>query len=221
MDKGESAAKRKRNTAFLLIGTGLFLILERQVGFFSVIAFATIVFGIYRVWALADKKGYLLIVTGVFFIFGDQIFLLISVILISLGYFYLKSQQLHRHERYEQRQRVIDSIRLGAEPWVLRDSSIWFVIGELNMDLSTAILEQKETTLVIQGLVGNVNLLIPEDIGVKVSASVMIGQTSVYNQKETGVWNKIDWTSPNYETTDQQVKLVLSYLVGDIQVRVF
>lgn len=89
------------------------------------------------------------------------------------------------------------------------------------MDLSTAILEQKETTLVLQGLIGNVNLIIPEDVGASVSASVMIGQASVYNQKETGVWNKVNWTSPNYETSDQQVKLVLSYLVGDIQVRVF
>ncbi|AHD06843.1 cell wall-active antibiotics response protein LiaF [Paenibacillus larvae] len=221
MEKEESAARRKRNTAFLFIGAGIFLILERQVGFFSVIAFASIVFGIYRIWSQADKKGYLLVIIGVFFIFGDRIFLLIAVIFISLGYFYLKSQQLHRHERYEQRQRVIDSIRLGSEPWVLRDSSIWFVIGELNMDLSTAILEQKETTLVLQGLIGNVNLIIPEDVGASVSASVMIGQASVYNQKETGVWNKVNWTSPNYETSDQQVKLVLSYLVGDIQVRVF
>ncbi|MDT2191154.1 hypothetical protein [Paenibacillus larvae] len=34
MEKEESAARRKRNTAFLFIGAGIFLILERQVGFF-------------------------------------------------------------------------------------------------------------------------------------------------------------------------------------------
>lgn len=69
MEKEESAARRKRNTAFLFIGAGIFLILERQVGFFSVIAFASIVFGIYRIWSQADKKGYLLVIIGVFFIF--------------------------------------------------------------------------------------------------------------------------------------------------------
>ena len=37
------------------------------------------------------------------------------------------------------------------------------------MDLSLAILEQKETTVILQGVVGDIDIKVPEDIGVSVT----------------------------------------------------
>jgi lia operon protein LiaF len=153
-------------------------------------------------------------------LFGANLTFILAIIFISLGYFYIKSKQLHRDDTYLQKQTLVDSIRWGQEPWILRNISIWYVIGEFNMDLSLAILEQKETTVILQGVIGDVDIIVPEDIGVSVQASVMLGQIDVAMEKEAGLMNKLVWQSPNYNTCDHRVKLVLSYIVGDIDIKI-
>jgi lia operon protein LiaF len=144
----------------------------------------------------------------------------VAIILLSLGYFYIKSKNIHRDGAYVQKQKLIDSIRLGKEPWILKDSSIWYIVGETHIDLSLAILEKKETILILQGVIGDVELIVPEDIGVSVNASVVFGQIDVALQRESGVMNKLFWQSPNFERADHHVKLVVSYIVGDIDIKI-
>jgi lia operon protein LiaF len=60
---------------------------------------------------------------------------------------------------------------------------------------------------------------VPEFLGVSVNASALVGQINAGNEKETGLVNKVNWQSPNYETSDQKVKLIVSYVVGDIDIK--
>jgi lia operon protein LiaF len=212
--------KRNRNTALLLIGTGLFLLLEHKLGFFVVIALLFILLGAHHIRSRSNRRGYVLVAIGAVILFGANLTFILAIIFISLGYFYIKSKQLHRDDTYLQKQTLVDSIRWGQEPWILRNTSIWYVIGEFNMDLSLAILEQKETTVILQGVIGDVDIIVPEDIGVSVQASVMFGQIDVAMEKEAGLMNKLVWQSPNYNTCDHRVKLVLSYIVGDIDIKI-
>lgn len=211
--------KRHRNTAMLLIAMGIFLILERWVGIFVVIALLLMFFGFYKIRYENEKKGIAFMGVGAVILLGNNFSLVLAVILISLGVFYIKSKKVQPGDDFIQKQTLIDSIRPGKEPWVLKDSSIWFIIGEAHLDLSYAILEKKETTLVLQGIIGDVRLIVPEEIGVSIEASVTIGQISSPLEKESGVINKLNWRSPNYETREHQVKLIVSYIVGDIDVR--
>jgi len=70
-----------------------------------------------------------------------------------------------------------------------------------------------------QGIVGDVDLVIPEDYGVEIEAFVLFGQIDFSHDKETGMLNRLYWKSPNYETRDQKVKIIISYLVGDVDIR--
>jgi lia operon protein LiaF len=219
----ESKNHRNRNTALVLIGAGLFLLLDHTIGFWPILAILLIVLGIHRVRShpqRRDMKGYLLIIVGAIIFLGNNTAFVLAIILISLGYFFLKSKQIHHGENYFQKQKIIDSIRLGKEPWILKNSSMWNVIGEINIDLSLAILEQKETTIILQGVIGDIDIIVPEDIGVSVTSSVVFGQIDVAMNKEAGVMNKVSWNSPNYESCDHRVKLVVSYLVGDIDIKI-
>jgi lia operon protein LiaF len=157
---------------------------------------------------------------GAVMLLGDHLAVLVSIALISLGYFFIRSKQLHRDGTYHQKQSFVDSIRWGREPWILRNVSIWHVIGEFHMDLSLAILEQKETTVIVQGLVGDVDIIVPEDIGVSVVTSITFGQINVAREVESGLMNKLVWQSTNYAYSEHKVKLVVTYLVGDIDIKI-
>jgi len=213
--------RRNRNTALVLIAAGLFILAERYLGFFTVAALLLIALGIYKIRASSDKTGYVLLALGVvFFISGNFAFLL-AIVLIALGLFYMRSKSVHEYAgSYTQKQNVIVSIRHDKEPWELKNVSMWGVVGEIYMDLSLAIAEQKETTVLLQGVVGDVDIIVPEHMGVSVEASALVGQVDVARQREEGFANKIVWQSPNYETSDQKVKLIVSYIVGDIDIKI-
>ncbi|MDR6554183.1 cell wall-active antibiotics response protein LiaF [Paenibacillus qinlingensis] len=216
----EMKNNRSRNTALVLIAVGVFLLLDHTVGFFPIVAVILILLGIHRVRSRKERKGYVLMGIGAVILFGDHLTIVISVVLISLGLFFIRSKQAHKDDTYIQKQKIVDSVRLGREPWILRNTSTWYLVGETYMDLSLAILEQKETTVILQGVVGDIDIKVPDDIGVSVTASVMFGQLHIAEERETGVMNKVVWQSENYQYCDHRVKLVLSYIVGDIKVKV-
>ncbi|NOU93879.1 hypothetical protein GC093_11670 [Paenibacillus sp. LMG 31456] len=208
-----------RNVALILIGVGIFLLANNHWGFFTVLALVLIFVGINKLRSASPRKGYVLIGIGAVILMGGNISLLIAVILISLGFFYIRSKQLHRNESYVKKS-LIESIKWGKEPWILRNSSIWNVIGELQIDLTYAIPEQRETTLVLQGVIADVDIIVPEDMGVSVVSSVVFGESDVGPNKESGILNKTIWQSANYETADNQVKLMISYIIADIDIKI-
>jgi len=111
------------------------------------------------------------------------------------------------------------NMRLGEESWVLQSMSYWQAVGEIRLDLSLAIPEEKETTIVLQGLVGDVDLTIPEDYGLQIEASVLIGQIEFGQTKDGGMMHRLSWRSPDYDRREYRVKLQLFYLVGDMKIR--
>lgn len=211
---------RNRNTALVLIGAGLFLLLDHTIGFFPILAVCLILLGVHQIRSRSGRKGYVWLVIGAVILLGHNFSLVLAIVFISLGYFYIRSRQVHRDDTYVQKQKIIDSIRLGKEPWILKDSSFWYMIGETHIDLSLAILEKKETTLFLQGVIGDIDIIVPEDIGVSVEASVIFGQIDVAAHKEAGVMNKVIWHTSNYEHCDHRMKLNISYIVGDIDIKI-
>jgi lia operon protein LiaF len=209
-----------RNVALLLIGIGIFLLAEDHLNFFTVLALLFIFVGISKIRSASVRKGYVFIGIGLVILLGGNLSLLLAIVLISLGYFYIRSKQLHRDESYVKKQSLIESIRWGREPWVLRSSSIWNVLGELQIDLTYAIPEQKETTIVLQGVIADVDIIVPEDMGVSVTASVLFGQLDIGPNNDAGILNKTVWQSANYDTAEHQLKLIISYIVADIDIKI-
>ncbi|GIP31069.1 cell wall-active antibiotics response protein LiaF [Paenibacillus sp. J2TS4] len=211
---------RNRNAYLLFIGAGVFLLVQHIFGFEAIVALFLIFLGVQYIQTDAKKRGYVLLAIGLLFIMGDKMTIVVALIFISLGLFYFKSKQQHKESNYRQKQRIIDSIKYDKGPWVLNNMSLWCVIGELHMDLSLAILEEKEVTVVLQGVISDIDLIVPEDIGVSIESSVLFGQIDVPYRKEEGILNKLDWKSPNYDTSENKVKFVISYVVADVDIKV-
>jgi lia operon protein LiaF len=212
---------RNRNTALVLLSAGLYLLLGNLIGFFMVSALIILWFGIQKLQLGEQKTGYILIGIATILLLNGHLALVIGIVLVSLGYYYMKSKKLQDGQTYVQKQNILQSIKWRQEPWELKNTSIWSVIAEIQMDFSIAIMEEKDTTtIILQGIIADVDLIFPEDLAVSVEASVLFGQINVKNQREAGLINKSSWQSPHYETAEQRVKLNISYIVGDIDIKV-
>lgn len=211
---------RKRFLAIGLIGFGLLLIFGKWLSFFTIVALFLLGFGIYKIRQGEQvKTGYILMVIGGGLILLDHFMLILAILMISLGYYYAKVRKTQPQGNYVQKQNITSSVRWDRDPWNLRNTSMWHVLGELDIDLSLAMMEGGHNVLMFQGIVGDVDLVIPEDYGVEIEAFVLFGQIDFSHDKETGMLNRLYWKSPNYETRDQKVKIIISYLVGDVDIR--
>ncbi|MBM6995879.1 cell wall-active antibiotics response protein [Paenibacillus sp. DXFW5] len=211
---------RKRFLAIALIGFGVLLIFGKWLSFFTIVALLFLAFGIYKIRQGEQvKTGYIFLAIGGGMILLDHFMLVLAILMISLGYYYAKIRKTQPQGNYVQKQNITSSIRWDRDPWSLRNTSMWHVLGELDIDLSLAMVEGGHNVLMFQGIVGDVDLVIPEDYGVEIEAFVLFGQIDFSQDKETGMLNRLYWKSPNYEIREQKVKIIISYLVGDVDIR--
>jgi lia operon protein LiaF len=206
------------SNAILFITAGIYLALGGMAGYATVNAVVLLLLGIERYRWDRSRLSIILIAVSTLLLIVNQFALFAIVVLVSLGTYYLRARP-PAFGTYVNKHRLFLNMRLDEQSWVLHSMSFWHVIGEIRMDMSLAVPEDKETTIVLQGLVGDLDLIVPDDCGLQVEASVLLGQISFKQMKEGGMFHRLSWRSPNYDECEQKLKLQLFYLVGDIKIR--
>jgi lia operon protein LiaF len=211
--------KRNRLIAIGLIGVGCMMIFGRWLGFFSIVALLFLFLGVYRTTSGKVKQGYKLLGIGAILLLLDHLVLVLGICLISLGMFFTKSKRVQRKEGFMQKQNFSSRFDWDRSPWVMHSLSSWHILGEADLDLSLAMAEQKETVMLFQGIFGDMDIQLSDDYGIEIEAFVLFGSIEFGNQRDTGMLNRLNWKSPNYESSEYKVKFSVSYLMGDLDVR--
>jgi lia operon protein LiaF len=100
------------------------------------------------------------------------------------------------------------------------DMNIQGIYGDMVIDLSNTFLPLGESIIMIRHLIGNVTVLIPYDIEVCVNHSALAGSSSVFGHDDDRIVNQtLIFQTPNYEATEQRIKLVTSMMIGNIEVK--
>jgi len=209
---------RRSSNAVVFIAAGIYLALGAVAGYTTVNAVLLLLLGIHRYRTDRSRLSVIVIAISTLVLIVTQFAIFVLVVLVSLGIYYFRARppefgtNIGKH-------RLFLNMRLDEQSWVMHSMSFWHALGEIHMDMSLAVPEDKETTIVLQGLVGDVDLTVPEDYGLQVDASVLIGQVTFRQIQEGGMIQRLSWKSPNFEQCDQKLKLQLFYLVGDIKIR--
>jgi lia operon protein LiaF len=206
------------SNAILFIAAGIYLALGGMAGYATVNAVILLLIGIERYRWDRSRLSIILIAVSTLLLIINQFGLFAIIVLVSLGIYYFRARPL-AFGTYVSKHKLFLNMRLDEQSWVLHSMSYWHAVGEIRMDMSLAIPEEKETTIVLQGLVGDVDFIIPVDCGIQVEASVLLGQISFKQMKEGGMFHRMSWRSPDYDECEQKLKLQLFYLVGDIKIR--
>lgn len=210
---------RKRNTMALIMLAALYILLGQLIGFSTVAAIFIIGIAFMMIRQREDKLGYILLIVGGLMLASKVISFFAFFIILLLGFYYLKTKDNGNHQDFLQKTSVLESWRQTNEPWVITDMKRWSVVGEINLDLSLAIAEKELTTIHLEGLIGDVDIIVSEDIGLIVEGSIMLGEVKIGAMSDEGVMNKLIWQSPNIDECETKVKLVLSYFIGDIDIK--
>jgi len=224
----------KRNTAFLFIGAGLYLVIGHLFDFVTAGALVLGLLGYAIVRAASDEErkdlsGYLLLgVAGLALLANHLAFL--AIIALVIGFLYI------RHSKRKSggaptaadpfdtsfvKQHIVANIRWGrGEPWTVRSSQLSVAIAEIQIDMTSAIFEESLVDLQLHGVIGDIDIVVPEDVGLSVHAQVAIGEIHVAGERGAGIMNRLVWRSPNFDVAEHRVQLHISYAVADVDVKV-
>lgn len=222
----------KRNTAFLLIGAGLYLAIGHIAGFMiaNVLVLAALGFAMVQGTADTGRKklaGYILLIIAGAVVLANHSGLLLGIILAGAGWIWYKKEtkpdrpEIHTTPPEFVKKHVAASIHMGkGEAWTARSSDINVAIAEIQIDLTTAFFEQPNTVIQLQGIVGDIDIVAPEDIGLTVHVQVTLGEVKVAGEREAGLMNQLLYRSPNADTALHRVEIYISYIIGDVDVKV-
>ncbi len=119
----------------------------------------------------------------------------------------------------ESRSSLIGDFHLTSGRFELRNLHIWHGVGDVVIDLSRALIQEEEAFLVINGWVGGITIYVPVDLPVSVAAEVTIGDMEVFGHRQGGLNRHVVMSAENYEETPRKVKIIVSLIVGDIDVK--
>jgi lia operon protein LiaF len=117
------------------------------------------------------------------------------------------------------RSSLIGDFHLTSGRFELSRLYIWHGVGNVVIDLSRALLAEEEALLAVDGWVGDVTIYVPVDLPVAISAEVTIGDLEVFGHRQGGLNRYVSIRSEDYEQAAQKVKLNISLIVGDIDVK--
>jgi lia operon protein LiaF len=144
---------------------------------------------------------------------------LFPLLLIGLGVWFILRPQVGEPGARD-RFKILGDVKL-SETGQIEDQSMWIGIGDVDLDLSHAEVPIGETLIRAEGFVGDVKLIVPDGVGVKVQSVGLIVDTKVLGNKEDGFLSPVEITSPDWHDTERHVLLKTGHFIGDIQVRRF
>lgn len=122
-----------------------------------------------------------------------------------------------RVRRFSRRlQRAFGHVRSGDD-WRVEDGVIRAALGDIHLDLADAALPAGDTELTLLCWVGTVEVRVPEDIELDVTAQTFVGTVDVLGVREEGFIRDIHVRSGE-RSSQRRLRLRLSTVIGELVV---
>jgi len=117
------------------------------------------------------------------------------------------------------RSSFVGEINRGPSSWALDDLRLHQTIGTINLDLTNAIIPDREVDLEISGLVGEVSIYLPPELAFRAECGIAIGDITVLNHNESGTHRRVEMESPDYWQATRQINIKVDWKIGEIVIR--
>jgi predicted membrane protein len=113
---------------------------------------------------------------------------------------------------------VFGDVDLKINSKEFRGGSISNTFGDMNIDLSEIALAEGEQLLKLDGVFGDLHVLVPKDIEIAVTTHSVFGDVRVLGNMKSGFGQEISYSSPNYSAASKKLRIVSNQVFGDVKV---
>jgi predicted membrane protein len=90
--------------------------------------------------------------------------------------------------------------------------------GDMNIDLAEIGLAEGEQLLKLDGVFGDLHVLVPKDIEIAVTTHSVFGDVRVLGNMKSGFGQEIFYSTPNYSAASKKLRIVSNQVFGDVKV---
>lgn len=90
--------------------------------------------------------------------------------------------------------------------------------GELHTNLTKVKLNEGQNVLNLNVTFGDIEVTVPRDLPIRVSASNVAGDIKLFDQKWDGLNKRASWQSEDYESASAKLDIICNIVFGDIKV---
>lgn len=123
------------------------------------------------------------------------------------------------HPTSERRRAIVGEFTRGPGSWALDDLDIYQAVGTVNLDLTNAIIPDREVFLDISGYVGEASIYLPPGLPFTAECSIGLGEITVLDQSESGANRHIHTQSLDYDQATRKVNIRVHWKIGEISIR--
>ncbi len=113
---------------------------------------------------------------------------------------------------------VFGDVDLKVSAKDFRGGTISNTFGDMNIDLSEIQLAEGEQFLKIDGVFGDLHVLVPKDIELYVTTHSLFGNVRVLGNVKSGFGQEISYSSSNYAGAGKKLRIVSNQVFGDVKV---
>lgn len=128
-----------------------------------------------------------------------------------------QSQQrtiLHHQSLFDQR----DQSQQHKTTYEWDDINLVYLGGNTIVDLGNTVIPAGEHIVMVRKVFGRLRLIIPRDIGLGLNISLVSGQVVFENQTYPLTLENFTWRTPSYAEANRKLKLIVSSVIGDVEV---
>ena len=112
---------------------------------------------------------------------------------------------------------LFGDLRRSGE-WEVMDKEIWSFVGDVDLDFTQAIFPEDEVTFQLYRFVGDVDIIVPKDIGISISSMGFVTEARLEGKKRGGFLTPIRFTSENFESAAKRIHLDMISFVTELKV---
>jgi lia operon protein LiaF len=114
--------------------------------------------------------------------------------------------------------KVIGDIRQQSGE-MLKNQEIWVGIADVDFFPAAAAIPLGETRFRLFGFVGDIDLRIPEGVGLSIASLAFLTEAKILGDKTSNFVTPFEYTSPGYAEAERRIRLETTFFVADLTVR--
>lgn len=138
--------------------------------------------------------------------------------LILLGVWLLVKPQMTDPDTTLTQKFIGDVYRSGD--WEVNDEEFWAFVLDYDLDFTKAMIPKGETRLRANAFVNEFDVIVPENVGVSVTATGFVSTLKVNGEEREAILSPVKWETADFATAERRIRLEVNSFVSEITVRI-
>lgn len=126
--------------------------------------------------------------------------------------------EVKKHSKHRRRGFSIGDVSMKKANWSLEPLELYNTVGDYFIDFSKAYIPEKETPVVLNGWIGDVKMIVPEDIPVKIQARIKVGDIRIFDNQSEAINRTLFYKSKEYDEAVRKLNITIELKIGSIRI---